>query len=95
MCDKTSYQKRQEAAERRRERARIDREKDTFYWLKFEPLDKTVPCDEVEWRIILHRNPAGRPEDIEEAISAFEKKKGVESWREIAARHYVDHLWYP
>ncbi len=85
-----------------RENTRLDREKDTIYWLVFEPKPGiSVPTKEEfdlwsdPWRVRLLGNPKRQPEIIEAAIREFESKHNVKSWTEIAIRHYSDELYYP
>lgn len=92
-----------EVKKQRAQRARIaNREKDTIYWLVFEPKPEFAPPADVQvnlwkdpWRIKILGNPNGDSEVIDAAIRLFEAQRGIKSWREIAVRYYTDSLYFP
>ena len=72
---------------RAQSKAIANREKDTIYWLVFEPRPEFAPPTNVQvdlwndpWRIKILGNPNGDSEVIEAAIRLFEAKRGVNSW---------------
>jgi hypothetical protein len=82
--------------------AAADREKDTIFWLVFEPRPEFAPPTNEErnlstdpWRVRLWQNPKNNPEVIEAAIREFERNRGIKSWQEVAVRHYVDSFYFP
>jgi len=85
--------------ERRETRAALEREKDTIYFLDFipkdgQPVDRTTLLND-PWCV---RLPNGRKDDpiaIEDAIHIFEKKHGVDCWKEVASSYDVNGLYYP
>ena len=80
------------------QRARVNREADTIYWLQFYPKDGvTVSPEDLEtlWRVLLRSNPANVPEDIEEAEKSFEFGLKVSSWKDIAESHEVIPHYMP
>jgi len=83
-----------EIAERER---KFDRQKDTVYWLVFEPRPGVTVADEARglWRVHMRGNPDSDPRCIDDAIAAFQENLDLRKWDEAAARYYVESDYAP
>lgn len=96
MVDQRRKMQREIAKERAEARQTAEAEKDTIYFLVFEPrTDVPVPPKGEDWSVRLLLNPHNHPEVIERAILIFEKKFNLKSWQEVAIRYQTDSLYYP
>jgi hypothetical protein len=76
----------------------FDRQKNTVYWLVFEPKPGITVAGEAKasfWRIHLQGNPDGVPQFLANAISAFEENLEIKAWSEVAVRYYVEADYAP
>lgn len=75
----------------------FDRQKDTVYFLVFEPKPGVTVGVEVKamWHIRLPGNPEGAPHFLANAIAAFEENLELKAWSDVAARYFVEADYAP
>ena len=79
------------------DKAKLDREYDTIYWLEFVPrhgkqiaiMTTRHPTDDDLWRILIGANPERRPDLLERAIKTFEDRHQVSTWSQMAENYIV------
>lgn len=92
-----------QANERSKVKAKIDREADTIYWIEFIPSDGKQtprlttrhPPDDDLWRILIGANPDRRPDLLERAIRVFEERRHVTSWKVVAGDYLIRDDYFP